>query len=60
MYIFILCAQGLFKNDRIQRQDKIEITHMNTTKGTGTQKQQSTENKNVHEYDDTKTEALTV
>jgi hypothetical protein len=39
----------ILKNDRIQRQGKIEITHMNTTKGTGTQKQQSTENKNVHE-----------
>jgi hypothetical protein len=39
----------ILKSDRIQRQGKIEITHMNTTKGTGTQKQQSTENQNVHE-----------
>ena len=38
----------ILKNDRIQRQGKIEITHMNTTKGTGKQKQQSTENQNVH------------
>ena len=33
---------------------------MHTTNGTGKQKQQSIENKDVHEKDDTKTEALAV
>jgi hypothetical protein len=42
-------GKGIIKKRQNAKQGKIEITHMNTTKGTGTQKQQSTENKNVHE-----------
>jgi hypothetical protein len=48
---FLTCSVtgAVIKKRQNAKQGKIEITHMNTTKGTGTQKQQSTENKNVHE-----------
>jgi len=42
-------GKGIIKKTTESKDDNIGITHMNTTKGTETQKQQSTENKNVHE-----------